>query len=390
MKLFSRARVSVPSSRALLRPRLACEISPAGVAAGRLDRGGSDLVAAFSALPPGAVSPGLKAANLAQPETVIAALRRALDEVAQREATLTLVVPDAAIRVLILDFDSLPAKRSEALPILRFRLRKLVPFDVESSAVSYQVISAGPDVVRTVAAVMPGPVLKEYEDAVRGAGYEPGAVLPSTLAALAAVDGGAPALVVNRSGHSITTAITNQNALLLYRTIELSAPLGSQRQEADRQISAATAPLLARPRTLNPEAAVFGGEYDAPLGTAPLEASASLGTPAAVAEAQTAILVPPDSPLPMPGQDPAIRAYPMEEQGEELRTAINVAVAYFEDTLGSRPDLLWAAGPGGARELVRMLDDPTIAVRDLVPIETGATTPIPPGLHAGVEGALAV
>ena len=34
---------------------------------------------------------------------------------------------------------------------------------------------------------MPGTVLAEYESAVRAAGYEPGVVLPSTLAAAAAV-----------------------------------------------------------------------------------------------------------------------------------------------------------------------------------------------------------
>jgi len=39
---------------------------------------------------------------------------------------------------------------------------------------------------KVLAAVLPGPVLAEYEAAVRAAGFEPGAVLPSSLAALAA------------------------------------------------------------------------------------------------------------------------------------------------------------------------------------------------------------
>ena len=45
------------------------------------------------------------------------------------------------MRVFVLDFDSLPAKPAEALPVLRFRLRKMVPFDVEHAGVSYQVLT---------------------------------------------------------------------------------------------------------------------------------------------------------------------------------------------------------------------------------------------------------
>ena len=45
------------------------------------------------------------------------------------------------------------------------------------------------DGVRVVAAVTPKTVLEEYESVVRDAGYNPGAVLPSMIAALGVVDG---------------------------------------------------------------------------------------------------------------------------------------------------------------------------------------------------------
>ena len=45
---------------------------------------------------------------------------------------------------------------------------------------------------RVLIAVLPGPILEEYEAAVRAAGFEPGAVLPSSLAALAALDSDDP------------------------------------------------------------------------------------------------------------------------------------------------------------------------------------------------------
>ena len=135
----------------------------------------------------------------------------------------TLVLPDTLVRVFVLDFDSLPAKAAEAISVVRFRLRKMVPFDVEHAGVSYQVLAQSEDECKVLAAVIPGPVLAEYEAAVRAAGYEPGAVLPSSLAALEAVDEMEAVLAANLSATAMTTSIANGQDLLLYRTLELPA-----------------------------------------------------------------------------------------------------------------------------------------------------------------------
>ena len=112
------------------------------------------------------------------------AIRAALGQVSPRTRAVTLVLPDTVVRVFVLDFDSLPAKAAEAISVLRFRLRKMVPFEVEHAGLSYQVLVENKTECKVLAAVIPGPVLAEYEAAVRAAGYEPGAVLPSSLAAL--------------------------------------------------------------------------------------------------------------------------------------------------------------------------------------------------------------
>ncbi len=87
-------------------------------------------------------SAGIEEPNLRAPEAVAAAIRSALDEVSPRTRAVTLVLPDTLVRVFVLDFDSLPAKAAEAVPVVRFRLRKMVPFDVEHAGVSYQVLDA--------------------------------------------------------------------------------------------------------------------------------------------------------------------------------------------------------------------------------------------------------
>jgi type IV pilus assembly protein PilM len=211
-----------PSEANALRPRLACEITNAGVVAARPGEAENEIISAFAALRPGILAAGLQTPNFLDRAAVASAVRQALDEISVKETKITVVIPDAAVRVLLLDFDQLPSKAAEALPIIRFRLRKLVPFEVEDAAVSYQTMPGKAGLVRVIVAVSPAAVLAEYESAVREAGYEPGVVLPSTLAALAAVSSEEPSLVINRNGSSVTTAITRQNELLLHRTLELT------------------------------------------------------------------------------------------------------------------------------------------------------------------------
>ena len=150
----------------------------------------------------------------------IAALRRSLENVGARaharNGDLTLVIPDAAVRVLLLDFDSLPNKLSEALPIVRFRLKKLLPFEADDAMVSFQIMSTSRTVVRVLAVAIPRDVLSEYESVAREAGFEPGAV----LAGLHDADGAS--LVVNAHTSGVTTAIVRNGILQLHRTVELA------------------------------------------------------------------------------------------------------------------------------------------------------------------------
>ena len=158
------------------------------------------------------------------------------------------------MRVFVLDFDSLPAKAAEAVPVLRFRLRKMVPFDVEHAALSYQILVQSEGNVKVLATIMPGPILAEYEAAVRAAGYEPGVVLPSSLASLAAVDSLEPILAANLSGQALTTSITTGQDLYLFRTVDLPEDPDARMAEIQRSIAVAAAyyedKLAARPRQL--------------------------------------------------------------------------------------------------------------------------------------------
>jgi type IV pilus assembly protein PilM len=236
------------------RPPVAVELSPQGVLAAASPGPGKPPVYAFEPLPEGAVVPGIGEHNLRAPELVANAIRAALGQVSPRTRAVTLVVPDTVVRVFVLDFDSLPGNAAEAIPILRFRLRKMVPFEVEHAGLSYQILVETKSECKVLAAVIPGPVLQEYEAVVRRSGFEPGAVLPTSLAALGAIDSAEPVLIANLSALALTTAITHGQDLLLYRTLDLPEEPTHRLQEVQRGIAVAAAyyedKLGVRPRLL--------------------------------------------------------------------------------------------------------------------------------------------
>ena len=223
------------------RPLVAVELALEGVLAATVTGRGEPPVLAFAPLHGGVLTPGIEETNVRSPEMLSVAISAALNDVQAKTRDVTLIVPDTAVRVFVLDFDSLPSKPAEVLPVLRFRLRKMVPFDVEHAGVSYQVLSTSASETRALIAVIPGPILKEYEDAVRASGYEPGVVLPSSLAALGAVDSAEPVLAACLSSGALTTVITHGQDLLLYRTLDLPDDPAQRLADAQRDIAVAAA-----------------------------------------------------------------------------------------------------------------------------------------------------
>ena len=129
------------------------------------------------------------------------------------------VVPDAAVRVVLLEFDTLPSDSEEAASVVRFRMKKSLPFDVDKARVSYHAQKSN-DGVRVVAAVALASVVEDYEAAFHDAGFSPGVVLPSMLAALGAAEGERPTLIVKVDARTTSIAILNANQLQLFRTLE--------------------------------------------------------------------------------------------------------------------------------------------------------------------------
>jgi type IV pilus assembly protein PilM len=208
------------SSKHGRRPTLACEIAADRVLAGRVsDAGRMVEVGSARELGPGAVVPDLLESNLRDKTAVRQAMESALGAVRGHSHDVIAVLPDTAVRVVLLDFEALPAKAEEAEAVVRFRLKKSLPFNLDEARISYQGQNTKTG-VRVVAAVVLNSVLAEYEAAFTDLGYSPGFVMPSMLAALGAADAERPTLVVKVDAHTIGVAILDQEQLLLVRTLE--------------------------------------------------------------------------------------------------------------------------------------------------------------------------
>jgi type IV pilus assembly protein PilM len=334
------------------RPRVACEIMPRGVVAARSAATDAPMAAAVKvSLMDGAVAPGLKPGNIVDRAAVVAAIRQALDQISDRSSTretaLSLVIPDAAVRVLLLDFESLPNRISEALPLVRFRLKKLLPFDADDAMVSYQVMNTARGVVRVLAVAIPRDVLAEYESVTRDAGFEPGAVLSSTLACLAAVDDTEPVLLVNANPSGVTAAIVRAGVLLLHRSVDLQEhSVATATPLAVGLPAAGDLPLVDVHETAGEWAAQeplpehgrnpYADQVEAEAALRPVGSGAEVNHAFTGAGAASADLH--DVPL-----------------SAEIAQAVSVAAAYFEDTLGVAPSQIVSAGSLGADRLRHIL-----------------------------------
>jgi type IV pilus assembly protein PilM len=210
----------MPSNSNPAKPKVACEVAADRILVGRLAEDGRSLEAcSVHELAPGCIVPDLVETNLRQPDAVISAMRSAIGGVAGRSHDVIAVLPDAAVRVALVEFDTLPADAEEAEGVVRFRLKKSLPFDVDKTRVSYHA-QKSKEGIRVVAAVALASVLEEYEAAFREAGFSPGVVLPSMLAALGAAEAQKPTLVVKVDARTTSIAILNADQLQLFRTLE--------------------------------------------------------------------------------------------------------------------------------------------------------------------------
>jgi len=198
---------------------MAFEISEAGIAVARI---GSKAEIEFHPLKPGTLSVSPLHENVVDHDAFVMAVRAlAGTQSARKRKDAALILPDFCTRIAVIDFDHFPSDAKEQASLVRFRMKRSVPFDVESAALSYWPQTGAGKHVDVVVVIAPLEIVARYESPFRSAGWRPGLVTTSCLAALELAPESGVSVLAKLTGKILTVLVRQKNTLKLARCLEL-------------------------------------------------------------------------------------------------------------------------------------------------------------------------
>ncbi len=244
---------------AWLRPRfplVAVEVREDALVAVRLQRKATGYALAGygrRALPPGAFSASLQQPGSQDPD----ALAKAFGDVlrlagAEGAGRISVAVPDSAARVSLVDLQELPASQAQAEEMIRFRIRRAVPFRPEESRLSWDVIGRTEDGrVQVLVAIAPEGAVEAVEGVLSSIGVRCGLVdlatfdvfnvlrLDGALAAAPPAEPGGPArdvALLNATAGYFSLVILRGGEVVFYRSKAYHVQGGFQGEESLRVV----------------------------------------------------------------------------------------------------------------------------------------------------------
>lgn len=172
------------------------------------------------------------------------ALRQVVELIGDGNSRYGLVIPDAAVRVGVLEFESLPDSRAEAEALVRWRMKEILPFAPDEARLSYQALGHEPGRIEVLALAAKKSVLAEYESALDLINGGAVLVLPATVALLPLLrdEDGAGRLLVHVCSGWITSAVMAGGRLRLWRTRAVGRPAP---EDLVREVASEAARVLA-------------------------------------------------------------------------------------------------------------------------------------------------
>lgn len=207
-------------------PTVAIEIAARRVTVAEIHGSGTQTsvsACASEALPDNAVQPSLTGVNIANAGLVADALRSAISKAGLRTPSrASLVVPDGIARVSLLPFDQLPARATDLEQLIRWQLKKSMPFPLDDAQVSHFVASTNGAANSIAAVVARRDVIAQYEAVTSAVGIQAGIVdlasfnvMNSVMASN--VSSAGDALLVCLAAEGTTLAILRGDQLMFYR-----------------------------------------------------------------------------------------------------------------------------------------------------------------------------
>jgi type IV pilus assembly protein PilM len=179
----------------------------------------------IQAAPEHAVGATIFRPNLGSLEELTGQARALFETSGTKPGKVSLILPDNLAKVSIVTLPERPATRKQLREMLRFKLRRSVPFRLEEAVISSWVLpGAGPE-LNVLVAVMMRSVVEQYEAAFEAAGARPGLIdlcTPSLFnlvrpALAKAVAGGSDAALLNCTRNYFTLMIVRADRVVFFR-----------------------------------------------------------------------------------------------------------------------------------------------------------------------------
>ncbi len=182
----------------------------------------------FATFPDETVRLSLREPNVQNPDAFVATLRELYLKLLTRVSRVSVSLPDAIGRVLLLDVETRFKSRQEGADIVRWKLKKNFPFDINEAHLDYQVVQERETgAVSLLVSLISKSIVRQYEDLLVEAGMEPTMIDFTTFnlyrlfaQRLGLADN---SLVVTCHGGSVGVLIFYDGKLAFCRTKDLSA-----------------------------------------------------------------------------------------------------------------------------------------------------------------------
>lgn len=202
-------------------PAMAFEISEAGIACARI---GSRTETEFRPLNPGVISVSPLKENILDADAFAHAIRElAAGSGARKRRDVALILPDFSTRIAVVDFDDFPTDPKEQLSLVRFRLKRSVPFDVDGAAVSFWAQPAAGKKTDVLVVIAPLEIIARYEAPFRAVGMNPGLVTTSAISALELAPETGISVLAKMAGRVLTVVVREQGLVKLVRCLEIAS-----------------------------------------------------------------------------------------------------------------------------------------------------------------------
>ncbi len=131
------------------------------------------------------INPSLSALNISDEGKFKEAVNNLFESLSLRKRRISVAIPDESVKASFLEFEDIPAERDKVIELIKWNLKKSLPFPPDEAAVDFQITdtpSGENRFYRLFAAAMKKGVLDQYERLLKACNLRPEIIIPSSFA----------------------------------------------------------------------------------------------------------------------------------------------------------------------------------------------------------------